>query len=127
MRSLLGLLIAPLGASLVLLLALAALDGRGALFFLPFMLVGTYSTALLLGVPAGFLLRRLNLMKLWHFATGGLILGLFPALFQWVLNYPPDSLQLTMLMAMFGALLGPLEASIFWVIAICRTGPTVRI
>jgi hypothetical protein len=117
---LIALLVAPLAASLVVWLLLASFGGSEAKFWLIFFIPVSYGCAALLGVPGHLLLAKLKMVRMWHYAVSGLIIGLVPSLVVWALTFSNSGFSVALAAAIFGALLGPIAAVMFWSIAVRR-------
>jgi hypothetical protein len=82
----------------------------------------TYATTLIAGIPAYFVLRAKNWLKWWHFALGGAVLGLLPALF---IGFPL-SLQGILLLGPDHLLIGAVSGFAFWALAFAGSGSRLR-
>jgi hypothetical protein len=120
-RTLLALLAAPALAGAVVWLPHSVVEGpESATMWLVFILLYSYPCALLFGGPLHYLMRRRNLSRLWHYALGGLLIGLMPALIVVVAFGTVEDLTGMALVAGVGGFYGVLAAAMFWLLAIWR-------
>jgi hypothetical protein len=117
-KILIGILVAPLVATVALWFVMLLVGGREANFWFLFMLPTAYGCSLVFGIPAHLALRRYLLVRSWHYALAGIMIGIVPALVVWAVDRASELIGVTKILAVFGIVLGPTAAVVFWMIAV---------
>jgi len=111
-----GVIVAPLVASISLWIAFSIYDGSASVFWLLPVLVATYACSFVFGAPTHLALRHLGFDQWWSYALAGGIIGLVPAVSVWVLTSTTE--LIVPILAGFGLLLGPVSGIVFWLIVV---------
>jgi hypothetical protein len=116
-RILIGLLLAPMIAAVVPIVATIPLAGFEGVFYLFFLVPAAYACAIVLGLPAHLVLQRLGFTRLPHYALMGVVLAAATALLFSALVHHEARRAFGLLALLFGVPAGAIGGAVFWRIA----------